>query len=228
MSININITIPSAKVLQDSGWARNALFRVVESGGTIDNNDLMDIWRLLEGNARCKWATAATKVSQFDHAPLQEMLVFHKRSSRLCENAFMRQHCLPENTVNNLFVTWAEGVQKKLLRQRSQRYPLYGAGTTALYRFTSAISYEKSRNIDELDEDTLYTLSQQIADLVAAFELSRPSARSSHHFVSTYLDALATGTRESLVLPLLASTNSYLSAKAESAYITIGDNNEQQ
>ena len=222
MSIDIKITIPSVEALQNNGWARNSVFRIVESGGTIGNDSLVDMWRRFKGPVRCKWATQAMGVSQFNQAQIQEMLDFHKRSSNLREGALLYQECLSAEMVNNLFTEWTEVLQKKLAKQKFSGWMLYGSGSNSLYNFSQALV--ERGIVDDLDEDLLHSVSLQISDL---FEQC-PERQSKYlpRFLPAYISALRTGTRTSPILPLFASTNPVVSNAAESTFIKLTENDE--
>ena len=222
MSIDIKITIPSVEALQNNGWARNSIFRIVESGGTIGNDSLMDMWRRFEGPVRCKWATQAMGVSQFNQTQLQEMLDFHKRSSNLREGAFLYQECLSAEMVNNLFTEWTEVLQKKLAKQKFSGWALYGAGSNSLYNFSQSLM--ERGNVDDLDEDLLHGVSLQISDLFE--QCAERQSKYLPRFLPAYISALRTGTRISPILPLFASTSPKVSNAAESTFIKLTENDE--
>ncbi len=179
MSMKIKVTIPSIEFVQADSAVRRSLFKILEAGGSIPENDMMEVWRGLRGPVRCEWAVKMAGTIQLRPTHIQELQEYHKRSTKL-----------------------------------------------QTYLFADSLEREDPYYTDRLDEQSLYDLSSFVSSHVAAV-CSLKVTRSTFvpWFVRRYVEMLSRGTRNSVLVPLLASPNQKLSKLAENAYSKVAINN---
>ena len=83
MSMKIKVTIPSVELVQADSAVRRSLFKILECGGTISENDMMEVWRNLGGTVRCEWAVGMAQAVQLRPAHIQELQEQHKRLNQI-------------------------------------------------------------------------------------------------------------------------------------------------
>jgi hypothetical protein len=226
MSMKIKVTIPSVEFVQADSSIRRSLFKILEAGGTIPENDMMEVWRGLSGPVRCEWAVKMAGTIQLQPTHIQELQEHHKRSTKLQVYLFTSQKSLSDEETNRMFATWTEVVKRAFNKQLSTRWPIYGSGSGKLRRFSDSLLGSGCHYIDRLDEQTLYDLSSFASSYVAAAadtKLGNPYAYVPW-FISQYIEMLSRGTRNSVLVPLLASPNQKISKLAESAYSKVAIN----
>ena len=226
MSMKIKVTVPSVELIQADSAVRRSLFKILECGGTISENDMMEVWRNLGGTVRCEWAVRMAQTVQLRPAHIQELQEQHKRSTKLRSYLLTSQKSLSDEEVNSMFTEWSKVVEKAFDRQLGTRWPMYGPGSTKLRRFTLSLLKNNRHYIDRLDEQTLYNLSASVASHVSLIdkELGRVS-RSAPWWTREYIKMLGRGTRNSVLVPLLASTNEDISKWAGDAYAKVAIHN---
>ena len=225
MSMKIKVTIPSVEFVQADSAIRRSLFKILEAGGTIPENDMMEVWRGLSGPVRCEWAVKMAGTIQLQPTHIQELQEHHKRSTKLQTYLFTSQESLSDEETNRMFATWTEVVKRAFNKQMSSGYPLYGSGTGKLSRFVASLLGSGCHYIDRLDEQTLYDISSFVSSHTAAAEIkSGYSYKYLPWFISQYIEMLSRGTRNSVLVPLLASPNQKISKLAESAYSKVAIN----
>ena len=219
MSMKIKVTIPSVEFVQADSSIRRSLFKILEAGGTIPENDMMEVWRGLSGPVRCEWAVKMAGTIQLQPTHIQDLQEHHKRSTKLQVYLFTSQKSLSDEETNRMFATWTEVVKRAFNKQLSTRWPLYGSGSGKLGRFATSLLGSGCHYIDRLDEQTLYDLNSFVSSYVAAADtkLGNPYTYVPW-FISQYIEMLSRGTRNSVLVPLLASPNQKISKLAESAY----------
>lgn len=242
MSFEIKVRVPSIKNLQNDGWARNAVFRIVEGGGEIDPESLVHIWRHLQNNAKYDFAQRMMPTTQLNYSQLSEILQHHSRSKILRMQAFTKQHCLPNEEANKYFAEWTSSLIKVLKKEHGQertwctKLRKLGPFATS-YRFDPSLSFihtwhfkdsqrgTEPRSIDSLDEETLIRLSWAVAEWCnktnAPGRYNRPPWS-----LSTYLGALASGTRLEPVVPLISCKSDKISSWALESYAHIASKEE--
>lgn len=225
MSMKIKVTIPSIEFVQADSAIRRSLFKILEAGGTIPENDMMEIWRGLSGKVRCEWAVKMAGTIQLQPTHIQELQEHHKRSTKLQTYLFTSQESLSDEEINRMFTTWTEVVKRAFNKQMSSGYPLYGSGSGKIRRFVTSLLGSGFHYIDRLDEQTLYDISSFVSSHVAAADtkLGNPY-KYVPWFISQYIEMLSRGTRNSVLVPLLASPNQKISKLAESAYSKVAIN----
>jgi hypothetical protein len=224
--MKIKVTIPSVEFVQADSSIRRSLFKILEAGGTIPENDMMEVWRGLSGPVRCEWAVKMAGTIQLQPTHIQELQEHHKRSTKLQVYLFTSQKSLSDEETNRMFATWTEVVKRAFNKQLSTRWPIYGSGSGKLRRFSDSLLGSGCHYIDRLDEQTLYDLSSFASSYVAAAadtKLGNPYAYVPW-FISQYIEMLSRGTRNSVLVPLLASPNQKISKLAESAYSKVAIN----
>jgi len=225
MSMKIKVTIPSIEFVQADSAIRRSLYKILEAGGTIPENDMMEIWRGLSGKVRCEWAVKMAGTIQLQPTHIQELQEHHKRSTKLQTYLFTSQESLSDEEINRMFATWTEVVKRAFNKQMSSDYPLYGSGSGKLRRFVASLLGSGCHYIDRLDEQTLYDISSFVSSHVAAADTKLGhSYKYVPWFISQYIEMLSRGTRNSVLVPLLASPNQKISKLAESAYSKVAIN----
>jgi hypothetical protein len=226
MSMKIKVTIPSVEFVQADSSIRRSLFKILEAGGTIPENDMMEVWRGLSGPVRCEWAVKMAGTIQLQPTHIQELQEHHKRSTKLQVYLFTSQKSLSDEETNRMFATWTEVVKRAFNKQLSTRWPIYGSGSGKLRRFSDSLLGSGCHYIDRLDEQTLYDLSSFASSYVAAAADTKlgHSYKYVPWFISQYIEMLSRGTRNSVLVPLLASPNQKISKLAESAYSKVAIN----
>ena len=225
MSMKIKVTIPSVEFVQADSAIRRSLFKILEAGGTIPENDMMEVWRGLSGKVRCEWAVKMAGTIQLQPTHIQELQEHHKRSTKLQTYLFTSQESLSDEEINRMFATWTEVVKRAFNKQMSSDYPLYGSGSGKLRRFVASLLGSGCHYIDRLDEQTLYDISSFVSSHVAAADTKLGhSYKYVPWFISQYIEMLSRGTRNSVLVPLLASPNQKISKLAESAYSKVAIN----
>lgn len=225
MSMKIKVTIPSVEFVQADSAIRRSLYKILEAGGTIPENDMMEIWRGLSGKVRCEWAVKMAGTIQLQPTHIQELQEHHKRSTKLQTYLFTSQESLSDEEINRMFATWTEVVKRAFNKQMSSDYPLYGSGSGKLRRFVASLLGSGCHYIDRLDEQTLYDISSFVSSHVAAADTKLGhSYKYVPWFISQYIEMLSRGTRNSVLVPLLASPNQKISKLAESAYSKVAIN----
>jgi len=241
MSFEIKVRVPSIKNLQHDGWARNAVFRIVEGGGEIDPESLVHIWRHLQNNAKYDFAQRMLPTTQLKYSQLSEILQHHNRSKILRMQAFTKQHCLPNEEANKYFVEWTSSLIKVLEKEHGQERTWYtkmrklGPFATS-YRLDRRLSFihtwhfkdsqrgSEPRSIDRLDEETLIRLSWAVAEWCNKTNTGRYNREP--WSLPTYLGALASGTRLEPVVPLISCKSDRISEWALAAYAHIASKEE--
>lgn len=225
MSMKIKVTIPSVEFVQADSAIRRSLFKILEAGGTILENDMMEVWRGLSGPVRCEWAVKMAGTIQLQPTHIQELQEHHKRSTKLQTYLFTSQESLSDEEINRMFTTWTEVVKRAFNKQMSSDYPLYGSGTGKLSRFVASLLGSGCHYIDRLDEQALYDISSLVSSHVAAADTKFGNPyKYVPWFISHYIEMLSRGTRNSVLVPLLASPNQKISKLAESAYSKVAIN----
>jgi len=225
MSMKIKVTIPSVEFVQADSAITRSLFKILEAGGTIPENDMMEVWRGLSGKVRCEWAVKMAGTIQLQPTHIQELQEHHKRSTKLQTYLFTSQESLSDEEINRMFATWTEVVKRAFNKQMSSDYPLYGSGSGKLRRFVASLLGSGCHYIDRLDEQTLYDISSFVSSHVAAADTKLGhSYKYVPWFISQYIEMLSRGTRNSVLVPLLASPNQKISKLAESAYSKVAIN----
>jgi hypothetical protein len=243
MSFEIKVRVPLIKNLQQDGWARNAVFRIVEGGGEIDPESLVHIWRHLQNNARYDFAQRMLPTTQLEYSQLSEILQHHKRSKILRMQAFTKQHCLPNEEANKYFADWSSSLIKALKKEHGHERTWYtklrklGPFATS-YRLDPSLSFVHTwhfrdsqrgtnpRSIDSLDEETLMSLSWAVAEWCNKTNAVGRYNREPWS-LSTYLGALASGTRLDPVVPLISCKNDRVSSWALESYAHIASKEEK-
>ena len=225
MSMKIKVTIPSVEFVQADSAIRRSLFKILEAGGTIPENDMMEVWRGLSGPVRCEWAVKMAGTIQLQPTHIQELQEHHKRSTKLQTYLFTSQESLSDEETNRMFAAWTEVVKIAFNKQMSSGYPLYGSGSGKLRRFVVSLLGGGCHYIDRLDEQTLYDISSFVSSHVTAADTKLGhSYKYVPWFISQYIEMLSRGTRNSVLVPLLASPNQKISKLAESAYSKVAIN----
>lgn len=223
MSMKIKVTIPSVEFVQADSAIRRSLFKILEAGGTILENDMMEVWRGLSGPVRCEWAVKMAGTIQLQPTHIQELQEHHKRSTKLQTYLFTSQESLSDEETNRMFTTWTEVVKRAFNKQMSSDYPLYGSGTGKLSRFVASLLGSGCHYIDRLDEQALYDISSLVSSHVTAGIFGSPY-KHVPWYIQRYVEMLSRGTRNSVLVPLLASPNQKISKLAESAYSKVAIN----
>lgn len=218
MSIEIKITLPSVKKLNDCGYARNSIFKIVQEGGHVESSAIMQVYRSLDKRKRLDFIKRALYCTVFTKGELDEILANHKRSQWIQEFATITQPSsskvesskrlekLAEKALLGL-TTFAEEIFEK----QEYNSPLWTLHRTPhgkhLATFNNCFQTTFCSNglIDEIDEDLLYNISCKIVNV---FELYR-GRYSGYSYVSwwmnEYLEAVASGTRTSALVPFISS-----------------------
>jgi hypothetical protein len=242
MCIEIKVKVPSIKNLQYDGWARNAVFRIVEGGGEIEPESLVSIWRALEGNAKYDFAQRMFPTTQLEYSQLSEVLNHHKRSKVLRLQAFTKQHCLSSEEANKYFADWVSSLIKALEKEHGKETTWYtkmrkivpfstsyrldpNLGIVPSWYISASNRGTNPRSFDDLDEETLMKLSWAIAEWCNKV---RTAGRYStgHNSVRNYLAAIASGTRVEPVVPLISCKDDKVSNQALAAYAYIASKEE--
>ena len=103
MSIEIKIKVSDLTKLQNCGWSRNAIFRIIENGGEIESSSLMAIYESLKGNAKYDFATKLITATSLERTELEKLLENHKRSNYIRMAASVKQPALTNEETNNFF-----------------------------------------------------------------------------------------------------------------------------
>ena len=242
MSFEIKVRVPSIKNLQHDGWARNAVFRIVEGGGEIDPESLVHIWRHLQNNAKYDFAQRMLPATQLEYSQLSEILQYHNRSKILRMQAFTKQHCLPNEEANKYFADWSSSLIKALKKEHGKETTWYtkmrkinpfstsyrldpNLGIVASWDVSASNRGTNPRSFDNLDEETLMKLSWAIAEWCNKV---RTAGRYStgHNCVRNYLAAIASGTRVEPIVPLISCKDDKVSNQALAAYAYIASKEE--
>ena len=227
MSIEIKITLPSADSLNNNGWARNSIFRIIEGGGQVESSAIMSIYRSLDKRKRLDFIKKSLHCCEFTKAELNEILTNHKRSpwvqtvAVVCQPAFSKEFRLQklEETVKKA-TTALEKIEKDTSILAGSPYDRWRLSKLIDNRYLQMITHCLSRgqvsqiSIDEIDEDLLYGLN---TSLVGAFEVSNISYVT--WSMKRFMDVIASGTRTSLFVPFVSSSNTRLE-KTGTDYLT--------
>ena len=135
MSIEIKITLPSADSLNNNGWARNSIFRIIEGGGQVESSAIMSIYRSLDKRKRLDFIKKSLHCCEFTKAELNEILTNHKRSpwvqtvAVVCQPAFSKEFRLQklEETVKKT-TTALEKTKKDILDTSRSPYDSWRFG----------------------------------------------------------------------------------------------------
>jgi len=228
MSIEIKITLPSAADLNNNGWARNSIFRIIEGGGQVESSAIMSIYRSLDKRKRLDFIKRALPCCAFTKGEVNEILTNHKRSpwvqavAVICQPAFSKEESLQKlEEVVKKSITALDKAEKKISASRQQRLGSSWEFTNLIHhRFLRMIIHCLENNqvsqisIDEIDEDLLYGLN---TSLVSAYEASGIGYVS--WYLRRFMDTIANGTRASLFVPFVSSSSNRIE-NAGTRYLT--------
>ncbi len=228
MSIEIKITLPSADSLNNNGWARNSIFRIIEGGGQVESSAIMSIYRSLDKRKRLDFIKKSLHCCEFTKAELNEILTNHKRSpwvqtvAVVCQPAFSKEFRLQklEETVKKT-TTALEKTKKDILDTSRSPYDSWRFGKLIDNRYLQMITHCLRRgqvsqiSIDEIDEDLLYVLNTNLAGAFEVSSLGYVTWR-----MQKFMEVIASGTRTSLFVPFVSSSNARLE-KTGTHYLTL-------
>ena len=228
MSIEIKITLPSAADLNNNGWARNSIFRIIEGGGQVESSAIMSIYRSLDKRKRLDFIKRALPCCAFTKGEVNEILTNHKRSpwvqavAVICQPAFSKEESLQKlEEVVKKSITALDKAEKEISASRQQRLGSSWEFTKLIHhRFLRMIIHCLENNqvsqisIDEIDEDLLYGLN---TSLVSAYEASGIGYVS--WYLRRFMDTIANGTRASLFVPFVSSSSNRIE-NAGTRYLT--------
>ena len=230
MSIEIKITLPSADNLNNDGWARNSIFKILEGGGQVESSAIMSIYRTLNKRKRLDFIKRALHCCEFTRAELNEILTNHKRSqwvqtvAVVCQPVFSKEFRLQklEETVKKAATALEETKKHILSTKRSSvsGYSLWHFSKLIDNRYLQMITHCLERgqvsqiSIDEIDEDLLYGLN---TSLVGAYEVS--GIRYLTWRMQKFMEVIVSGTRTSLFVPFVSSSHPALE-KVGTKYLT--------
>lgn len=242
MSIEIKITVPDLEILQESGWTRNAIFRIVQSGGEVENGSLMAIYRALEGRTKYDFATRLITATTLERAELEELLENHKRSNYIRMAALVKQPALTNEETNDFFERYADNFINKCNAVQGTSSFLWGSPGRNLGQFSSLFEIPKDinfinswilnssneggnkpRSIDTLSAEKLYEISMAVTKGFDAYQ--RINGRTSlSWWAQCYIGAICSGTRTSPLVPLMHCDHKAVSDRATKAYLYMLDN----
>lgn len=242
MSIEIKIKVPDLTNLQNCGWSRNAIFRVIESGGEVESSSLMSIYQSLEGKAKYDFATRLITATTLERAELEKLFENHKRSNYIRMAALVKQPALTNEEANNFFERYADNFINKCNAVQGTSSFLWGSPGRNLGQFSSLFEIpgdidfinswilnsnnkggNKPRSIDTLSAEKLYEISMAVTKGFDTYQ--RINGRTSlSWWTQCYIGAICSGTRTSPLVPLMHCDYKAVSDKATKAYLYMLDN----
>ena len=243
MAIEMKITIPSNSSVMSDGWSRNSIFRIINAGGIIEAEGLMNAYRNLDQKVKSDFASRILVSNNLNRSQLEELFENHKRSKNIRNIAMVKQHALTNEEANNFMEDFTKQVRRSFQRDFSNGRSLsWGAtgrklgGVMTFFNLSEEIPFlpgwlkeesgrgVEARSIDLFSEDLLYSLSCEIAK---AFEKELLSTRSNfatsgtNWWISAYLGAICSGRRSSPLAPLMSSSNKSLADAAVRSFLYI-------
>lgn len=246
MSFELKITVPSDSSVMSNGWSRNSIFRIIDAGGVIEADGLMEVYRNLEKKLKVDFASRVLLSSKLSRSQLEELLQNHKRSKNIRNIAMVKQPELTNAEANEFMEDFTKQCCRSFLKDHLNCSSLsWGAtgrklgnvmllfdleeGFPTLPRWVREESkrrHNSSRSIELFPEDVLYGLSCEIAKAFDREVFNRASnytTSGNTWWVSTYLAAICSGQKTSPLAPLMSSANESLAASAAKAFLYLTD-----
>jgi len=238
----IKIKVSDPAKLQNCGWSRNAIFRIIEGGGEVEGSGLMAIYQSLEGNAKYDFATRLITAASLERAELEKLLKNHKRSNYIRMAAAVKQHALSSEEANDFFERFAGNFIKKCNAVQEASKFSWGSPGRNLGQFSSLFEIPKDinfinswisnssnkgasppRSIDSFSAEKLYEISMAVA---RGFDTHQRNNMRVYlpWWTQSYIGAICSGTRTSPLAPLMYCDCKAVSDKATKAYLYILDN----
>jgi len=218
MSIEIKITLPSASDLNNNGWARNSIFRIIEGGGQVESSAIMRIYESLDKRKRLEFIKRALHCCEFTRAELNEILTNHKRSqwvqtvAVVCQPSFSKEESLQKfeeiaKKATDTMNKYEKGVSAMdlLQRQHWRAYRLIDNRYLKMITHCLENNQLSQISIDEFDEDLLYELNTSLVGLFEALGFAYVTWQ-----MRRFMDTIASGTRSSLFIPFVSSSHNKL------------------
>ena len=226
MSIEIKITLPNASDLNNNGWARNSIFKIIEGGGQVESSAIMRIYESLDKRKRLEFIKRALPCCEFTRAELNEILTNHKRSqwvqavAVILQPAFSKEESLQKleeiaKKATDTMNKYEKDVSAMApgLRQHWRLYTLLDNRYLKMITHCLENNQLSQISIDEIDEDLLYELNTSLVGLFEALGIGYITWQ-----MRRFMDTIASGTRTSLFIPFVSSSHNRLE-NAGTAYM---------